>query len=78
MDIYRIANTESRLICEHGYSRDEGDINFHGVINFYDFEGDTNAGKEGETWWWHEYNAKFTDGICVEITIAHTRGSLAN
>jgi hypothetical protein len=35
------------------------DTNFHGILNFYDYRGD----KEG----WTEYNAKFTDGVLVNI-----------
>ncbi len=36
------------------------DLNFHGVLEFYDYNVDT---KE-----WREFNAKFTDGKLVEIT----------
>jgi hypothetical protein len=37
---------------------------FHGVVNFYTFE------KGDHREWW-EYNAKFTDGKCVSITVAN-------
>ena len=35
------------------------DTNFHGILNFYGLENDE----------WHEYNAKFTDGQLVSISI---------
>lgn len=38
------------------------DSNFHGVVNFYSYEGDINVNHQ-----WHEYNAKFTDGQLVGI-----------
>lgn len=34
---------------------------YHGVLNFYTFHP-----GNGRTWW--EWDAKFTDGVCVEIT----------
>jgi hypothetical protein len=37
------------------------DMNFHGVLNFYDFNFET---KE-----WREFNAKFTDGKLVSIEV---------
>lgn len=42
-----------------------GDVQFHGVLNFYHY--DTAASK-----WW-EYNAKFTDGNLVGISKAEER-----
>lgn len=35
------------------------DLNFHGILNFYDYDQAT-----GE---WREFNAKFTDGKLVSI-----------
>jgi len=32
-------------------------LSFHGVVNFY--------AMQGHDWW--EYDAKFTDGVCVKI-----------
>lgn len=42
------------------------DLNHHGWFNFYGSE----RGQSGEMWGgpWHEYNAKFTDGVLVSIT----------
>ena len=37
------------------------DTNYHGMLNFYSYNL-----KTGE---WHEYDAKFTDGECVEILL---------
>jgi hypothetical protein len=34
------------------------DTNYHGWLNFY---GDDSKGQ------WHEFNAKFTDGVMVEV-----------
>lgn len=51
--------------------KDESDVDhrFHGVLNFYDSEGDHGTGD----WKWHEYNAKFTDGRLVSIDIVPGR-----
>jgi hypothetical protein len=47
---------------------DDVDTNFHGMLQFYAYE---NATRE---WWCYE--AKFTDGQCVEITcIEYDRGA---
>lgn len=40
------------------------DMNYHGIVNFYTYDSD---GKGGGTW--HGYNAKFTEGQLVEITM---------
>ena len=39
------------------------DANYHGFLNFYGSSGK----HEDDTYRWHEYNAKFTDGNLVEI-----------
>ena len=62
MGDYRITG-DGRLIREsEGYFPNEklGETDFHGWLNFYDWVSETSE--------WHEYNAKFTDGKCVEIT----------
>lgn len=41
----------------------ERDTNFHGWVNFYNATGS----RADDTWEWHEYKAKFTDGQLVEI-----------
>ena len=38
---------------------------YHGYINFYEFDHII----DGKGYGWHEYDAKFTDGECVEITV---------
>ena len=40
------------------------DTNFHGILNFYTSTGSNQDG----TIKWYEYEAKFTDGVLVEIT----------
>jgi len=35
------------------------DQNHHGMLNFYHYEDDGDR--------WFEFNAKFTDGVCVDI-----------
>lgn len=51
------------VIEKDGTMTKNGDLfAFHGVVNFYTFEKGV-----GQEWW--EYDAKFTDGICVEITL---------
>lgn len=44
----------------------EHDSHFHGWVRFYGSEGSPND----ETWIWHEYRAKFTDGQLVTIELA--------
>lgn len=47
------------------------DLNFHGVFNFYGHERVAPMKNppyfEPDEHCWHEYNAKFTDGLLVEI-----------
>ena len=59
MDMYTITSAGRLVLESHGM--DFGDVNYHGMINFYRFD-------EDENWW--EYDAKFTDGKCVEIKAA--------
>ena len=40
------------------------DTNFHGWVNFYTCNIDLQTGSPGK---WEEYNAKFTDGMLVEV-----------
>ncbi len=42
------------------------DLDFHGILRFYDYDNlaETNGYDEKL---WHEYSAKFTDGILVSI-----------
>ena len=44
----------------------EEDVEYHGVFRFY-----TNVQEPGDTGkdWWYEYEAKFTDGELVNISI---------
>ena len=71
LDKYRI--TEDARLMRGGFSwdtdgvktkREEVDVAYHGILNFYSCTGDHNDG----TFVWHGYSAKFTDGKCVEIT----------
>jgi len=39
-------------------------VDFHGRFRFYTFSDESNAMTS-----WHEYEAKFTDGKLVEITV---------
>lgn len=41
-------------------SRNGSPFDFHGIVNFY-----TLAEGTDQSWW--EWDAKFTDGVCVEI-----------
>lgn len=41
------------------------DSNFHGILHFCDSDGDPN----NDTWRFYEYEAKFTDGKLIEITV---------
>jgi hypothetical protein len=50
-----LIRADGRLVHEQ-----RGDTNFHGILNFYCYA----AGGV-----WHEYNAKFTDGQLVEISL---------
>lgn len=43
-------------------------IPFHGILNFYSYDGDPNDDTPIDVRW-HEYNAKFTDGRLVEIEV---------
>ena len=64
LDKYRITE-EGKLFREYD-SHDEEDkkeIPFHGFIQFYEGDGDWN-----NNYIWIEFKAKFTDGICVDIT----------
>ncbi len=47
------------------------DANWHGFINFYGSEGDSNNRGPNSTYRWHEYKAKFTDGQLVGIETVH-------
>jgi len=63
LDLYTIT-AEGKLLFDSGWPGTDGEacppkeITFHGILNFYTFEGDN----------WFEYNAKFTDGRLIEIT----------
>lgn len=41
------------------------DLDFHGDMTFYDYEGDING-----SYVWHEYVARFTEGQLVSIRIS--------
>ena len=51
----RLHQLSQKDACEETH-----DLDFHGILNFYDYNDDNE---------WHEYNAKFTDGQCVEIKV---------
>jgi hypothetical protein len=55
-----LIRADGRLIHEPDKPNGRGDTNFHGVLNFY-------AYAEGGVW--HEYDAKFTDGQLVGISL---------
>ena len=71
---YRIT-PEGRLVREKtGTFRENRpeppvDMEHHGYIVFCDIDGDANADDAT----WHEYQAKFTDGQCVEIALIENR-----
>jgi hypothetical protein len=44
------------------------DMNYHGLLRFYSYEGDPNDDTPIE-YRWHEYEAKFTDGALQEILL---------
>ena len=47
---------------------EEGLLEYHGLLRFYDLDAEKV---------WHEYEAKFTDGLCTEITCLYS-GHLNN
>ncbi len=49
------------------------DLDHHGMVHFYDLENMTEHPDDRTTWTWHEYDAKFTDGVCVEIALSQPR-----
>jgi hypothetical protein len=51
LEVYRIT-ADDRLIGLSGEA-----LPFHGILNFYTYEDDI----------WFEYEAKFTDGVLIEI-----------
>lgn len=56
----RLIHDKPRYDCDPpGATRGQIDTNFHGVLNFYDY--DTKTGE------WREFDAKFTDGELVYI-----------
>lgn len=65
-----LINGEKRLVAlsyhdnygaKHDLScEDATDLNYHGILRFY------GVGPDDD---WHEYNAKFTDGVSVEIVL---------
>ena len=58
---YRITKNKRLVRESQGIGGGDGklDLNYHGILRFYG----TDSNDE-----WHEYNAKFTDGECVEIS----------
>ena len=66
---YRIT-VAGRLVRQFTAPDEDFDCGYHGIINFYDYDkppGDPKFGYDAS--YWHEYNAKFTDGKCVGITL---------
>lgn len=65
-----IIRADGRLIRKKPWYSDQitedTDLNYHGILNFYSYEGDPNDETPIEQRW-HEYNAKFTDGHLVSI-----------
>jgi hypothetical protein len=65
LDDYLIKADGSLLRAERLEEWKETVIPFHGMLNFYTFEG---GGLRGEApGMWFEYEAKFTDGKCVGV-----------
>lgn len=60
--VTHVITNEGRLLKE------QYDLNFHGILNFYG-----NEKKNDGSYEWHEYNAKFTDGQLVNIEILSTK-----
>ncbi len=46
-------------------------IEFHGTIDFYEYQAQDES-QDGRSHWW-EFRAKFTDGVCVEISLVEHR-----
>jgi hypothetical protein len=72
LDSYRI-NAEGRLLVQERWDKPIKQVDFHGLLNFYTFEGaSSDKGYSG----WFKYSAKFTNGICqkidvIEISLTH-------
>ena len=70
---YRITS-QGRLVREtEGWFENEEldppkDTNYHGMVRFYDLENSEEYPDDRSRCTWHEYDAKFTDGQCVDIT----------
>lgn len=47
---------------------EDTDMNYHGLLRFYSYEGDPNHDTPIDDRW-HEYEAKFTDGQLVGISV---------
>lgn len=60
LDTYKISRS-GRLIGP------DGDMDFHGHLNFYGSSGWRQSQGDNSDYEWHEYDAKFTDGQLVEI-----------
>ena|SRR5690606_14733928 len=56
LDTYTI-RADGTLWKKEFEEREQEQVNFHGLLNFYTYENDI----------WYEYNAKFTDGKLVAI-----------
>lgn len=73
LDDYRI-NEDRKLVLEREFDGERAvspnkHIDFHGMLRFYTYDGDINSND----YIWHEYNAKFTDGECVDILLVESR-----
>ena len=49
------------------------DLHHHGTVHFYHLEDTTEQPDNWTRWTWHEYDAKFTDGVCLEIALSQRR-----
>lgn len=68
-----LIRTDGRLVREFRKHEETADnprlvkkvhVGHHGILRMYTCVGDINT----DDWKWWEWEAKFTDGVCVEIT----------
>lgn len=68
LDDYCIKEDGTLLRAERpdeGSEWKESIVAFHGFVNFYTYEG--GGSKDSAPGLWFEYEAKFTDGKCVDV-----------
>lgn len=68
LELY-VITSEGRLLRAEARNAPGRDVGFHGYVNFYGIEGDSNNPDAR----WHEYNAKFTNGNLDEIELVENK-----